>query len=77
MTKTAELVFKEVLDLPYSERLQIADQLAENLAMDTPDEILKSQIDEVRLRIAEVDSGKVKLMDGQTVLKSVRDRIGQ
>lgn len=72
MTQAVADILQEVEHLSPPERAELADRLIETLADDIPPEIERAQFDEVRRRIAEVDSGEVALLPGEQALEQVR-----
>ena len=72
MTQAVAQILHEVERLSASERAELADCLVESLARDIPPEIERAQIEEVRRRIAEVESGEVVLIPGEQALDQVR-----
>lgn len=72
MTQAVANILQEVEHLSHPERAELADRLIEALADDIPPEIERAQIDEVRRRIAQVDSGEVALVSGEQALEQVR-----
>jgi putative addiction module component (TIGR02574 family) len=68
----AEKLYQDALNLPPDKRAELTDLLVESLAEDVPPAIAKAQIDEVRRRIAEVESGEVALIPGDEALARVR-----
>jgi putative addiction module component (TIGR02574 family) len=72
MTRPAEDILKEALELPEVDRDLIADSLWRSI--DRPAESVLSEewSAEIERRIAEIDSGKVKLVPGEEVLAQLR-----
>ena len=68
----AERLYREALNLPPEKRAELSDLLIESLAQDVPADVAKAQIEEVRRRIAQVDSGEVALIPGDEALARVR-----
>ena len=75
MTQALAQIWKEAGQLSAPERAELAEKLVESLAHDIPPDIGEAQISEVRRRIAEVESGTVKLIPGEEVLASVRQLV--
>jgi putative addiction module component (TIGR02574 family) len=72
MTQSVSQILAEVEQLSPGERADLTDRLVETLAHDTAPEIERSQIEEVRRRIVEVESGEVALISGEQALEQVR-----
>lgn len=72
MTQAVAHILAEVERLTPPERADLADRLVESLAGNVPPEIERAQIDEVRRRIAQVESGEVVLIPGDQALEQVR-----
>jgi putative addiction module component len=68
----AEKLYQDALNLPAAKRAELTDLLIESLAQDIPPGIAKAQIEEVRRRIAQVESGEVALIPGDEALARVR-----
>lgn len=68
--KTQELI-AQINDLPIDQRAEIASQILQGLNAPDP-EIEKAWMDEVDRRMAEVDSGKVKMIPGEEVMKRLK-----
>lgn len=72
MTATEKL-YQDVLALPAEARVELTERLVASLAVDVPAEIQRTHIDEVRERIAQVESGEVELIPGDEALARVRN----
>jgi putative addiction module component (TIGR02574 family) len=72
MTEAVTHILAEVERLSPPERADLADRLVERLAQSIPPEIERAQMDEVRRRITEVESGKVRVIPGEQGLEEVR-----
>jgi hypothetical protein len=72
MTEAVAQILAEVARLSPPERADLADRLAETLADSIPPEIERAQIDVVRRRIAQVESGEVRLIPGEEAIEQVR-----
>lgn len=72
MTQAVAHILSEVEHLSPPERADLADRLVEKLTHSIPPEIERAQIEEVRRRIAQVDSGETTLIPGEKVLEEVR-----
>jgi hypothetical protein len=69
---TAEKLYQDALALPSETRVALTERLVASLAHDVPSEIQRAHIDEVRKRIAQVESGEVELIPGDKALADVR-----
>jgi putative addiction module component (TIGR02574 family) len=69
---TSEEIFRDAVALPHEERAELAERLIASLVEDISPEITSAQLDEVRRRIAQVESGEVALIPGDEVLARVR-----
>ncbi|MGZ8900717.1 MAG: addiction module protein [Limisphaerales bacterium] len=72
MTEAVAQILAEIQRLPPPDRADIADNIVETLFESIPPEVERAQIDEVRRRIAEVESGVVRLIPGEQALDEVR-----
>ena len=72
MTQAVAQILAEVEQLSQPERAELADRLVERLVDSIPPEIERAQIEEVRRRIAQVESGEVALIPDDQVLEQVR-----
>lgn len=70
---TAEKIYQDALALPAETRVELTERLVASLADDVPAEIQCAHIDEVRRRIAQVESGEVELIPGDEALVRVRN----
>ena len=69
---TAEKLYQHALALPSETRVALTERLVASLADDVPAEIQRAHIDEVRKRIAQVESGEVRLIPGDEASALVR-----
>ncbi|MEK6283106.1 MAG: addiction module protein [Acidobacteriota bacterium] len=69
---TSEEIFRDAVALPPDERADLTERLVSSLVDDIPAEITRAQLEEVRRRIAQVESGEVALIPGDEVLARVR-----
>jgi len=72
MPLTAEKLYEDALSLSSEARAHLAERLVFSLAEGIPPAIEKEHLAEVRRRMAEVDSGAVKLIPGGQVLAKGR-----
>jgi putative addiction module component (TIGR02574 family) len=69
---TFEEIFREAMTLSPEVRADLAERLISSLAEDVSPEITSAQMDEVKRRIAQVESGKAQLIPGDEVLARAR-----
>ena len=74
MFRETERVFEQALELPAADRHRLADRLYESLP---EDEIAEAWLDEAVRRKAAWDSGQVTGIDGNEVIRGLRDRAQQ
>ncbi len=74
MFREVETIIQEGLQLPPEERLQIAERLYESVP---GDEIMRSWLGEAERRKAAWDSGSVEGIDGNEVIRGLRERANQ
>ncbi len=77
--KDVDSIIKEALELPSAERGRIAARLIESLDDASPpsrcsDDELASKINQ---RIAEIDAGTAKLVDGKQAIQEIRSELGK
>jgi putative addiction module component (TIGR02574 family) len=72
MTQAVAQILAEVEQLSPPERAELADRLLETLGNTIPPEIERKQLEEVRRRIAQVESGEVTRIPGEQGLEQVR-----
>jgi putative addiction module component (TIGR02574 family) len=75
MTKDAERLLHEALDLPESERAELAAQLLATLDGPADADVDEAWAAEVERRCADLDAGRVATMDWETVRKSIEKDI--
>ena len=75
MTQAVAHILQEVVSLSASERAELADRLVKTLGHDIPPEIERAQLDEVRRRIAEAESGAATLIPGEQAFAEVRKMV--
>jgi len=74
MTAVAKKVFNEALALPADARVSLVEKLIASLNLPTQPEIDKLWAEEAERRIEQIDSGKVKLVDGKKVFARIRKK---
>ncbi|HET9766745.1 MAG TPA: addiction module protein [Thermoanaerobaculia bacterium] len=78
MTKTAEALLRDALDLDEQERAEMAVALLESLEPSVNEaEIEQAWHEEVRRRIAAVDSGQAELIPWEEVRKQLFARLNE
>lgn len=74
---TTEEIFRDAVALPTDTRAELTERLIASLAQDISPEITNAQLAEVRLRIAQVESGEAKLVPGDETLARVRSLLAK
>lgn len=77
MTQVLAEILKEVDQLSAPEKAELANHLAERLGGEIPPEIEHAQLDVVKRRIAEVESGEIELISGEVASARVLQAISQ
>jgi hypothetical protein len=77
MTEAIAHLLDEVERLSASERVELADHLAERLVRDISPEIEQAQLEQVRHRIAQVERGEVELIPGAQAMEQVRKSLSE
>ena len=72
MTQAVAHILPEVERLSLDERAELTDRLVESLARNVPPDIERAHLEEVRRRMAQVESGEVSLIPGDEALTEVR-----
>ena len=72
MKQNVARVLSEAEQLSMAEREELTDLLVEGLVRDVAPEVQLAHISEVRRRIAEVESGRTRIIPGEAALKQVR-----
>lgn len=72
MTQAVAHILEAIGNLSAPERAELADRLIESLACEIPPDIERAHLDEVRRRIAEVESGVVTMVPGDEVMAKAR-----
>ena len=75
--RMSQRVYEDALKLPASQRAELTGLLIESLAQDVPAHVAQAQIEEVRRRIAQVESGEAALIPGDEALARVRKLVEQ
>ena len=74
MPKTFKRITNEALSLPRASRARLLDRLLESLRSKKRREIDEAWVDEVKRRMHELETGKVKSIPGEKVLREARRR---
>ena len=74
---TADKLYEDAMTLPGKMRVELTERLVASLADDVPVEVQRAHIDEVRKRIAQVESGEVELIPGDEALAHVRKLLSE
>jgi putative addiction module component (TIGR02574 family) len=80
MSLPLERLEAAALELPRSERARLAQRLLESLddeAVEDPAEVEKAWEEELRRRVAELDSGSAELIPAEQVFADLRARKGR
>jgi putative addiction module component (TIGR02574 family) len=75
MTTRAERLYKDALDLPINDRMQLIDKLLQNTNLPSQLELDQVWSNEVERRYREVENGIVELIPGEEVLKKVKSKL--
>jgi putative addiction module component (TIGR02574 family) len=67
MTPLASQVYEAAMALPEEERAELASRLLDSLPRDTPSQLHSAWGDELRRRLAQVDSGEVTPLSWEEV----------
>lgn len=77
MTRKISDIVAEASQLPYGERAELIEHLIIANAKDIDPEIEKTWGDEAMRRLAEIESGKEKLIPGEEVMARARKMLGR
>ncbi len=72
MTEAVAHILSEVEQLSVSERVELTDRLVESLASESQTSVKRAQLEEVRRRVTQAESGEVTLIPGTQVLEEIR-----
>lgn len=75
MSAAINSIFLEALRLTVLDRASLAEKIVESLETDIPEEIEASHLAVVRRRMDEVAGGKVTLVDGESVIARMREKL--
>jgi putative addiction module component (TIGR02574 family) len=74
---TFEEIFREAMTLSPEVRAELAERLISSLAEHVPPDITSEEMDEVKRRIAQVESGETQLIPGDEVLARARRSLAE
>jgi len=72
VTDAAKKLLEEALKLPPDERALLGAEILDSVHDEPPEEVEAAWRDEIKRRIAEIESGQVELLDGEAVLRELR-----
>lgn len=75
MSAAVNSIFQEALHLTVLDRASLAEKIVESLETDIPEEIEASHLALVRRRIHEVTEGGMTLLDGESVMARMREKL--
>ena len=75
MTVLAQKLADEALLLPREDRAELVEKLLQSLNVPTQTEIDRLWIEEAEKRVKDYEEGKIKSIDGEEVIKEIRDRL--
>jgi len=74
MSDLARKFMEEALLLPREDRAELVEQLLQSLNIPTQEEIDRLWIEEAEKRVREYEEGKIKSLDGEQVLREIRNK---
>jgi putative addiction module component (TIGR02574 family) len=77
MQATEPDVFDDALALPLEQRARLVDILLSSLNPSTSAEIYRQWKDEAERRVAEIESGEARLVDGEDAFRRLRAKHGR
>jgi putative addiction module component (TIGR02574 family) len=77
MTPTTDQLYQAAMALPEDERAELAGRLLDSLAPDTPSQLHPAWREELRRRLAQVDSGEVNPVPWSEVKRSAWEALDQ
>ena len=77
MIALAEKVYKEALDLPTDDRLELIDRLLHSTNLPTREDIDKAWSREVAARSDRLDNGTAKLIPGEEVFTKIKSQFSK
>jgi putative addiction module component (TIGR02574 family) len=72
MATATDRVFEDALSLPADERLHLVERLLTSLNLPVDKEIDRLWAEEAQRRVAQIESGQVKLVPGEDVFARIR-----
>lgn len=77
MVVTVEQLMEQALALPQEARLALAELLVASASQPPDPEVERKQLEEIRRRLQEVESGQVELVPAEMVLREVREAVAR
>jgi len=74
MSELAKKFIEEALLLPREDRAELVEELLQSLNIPTQEEIDRLWADEAEKRVSDYEQGKIKSLDGEQVLKEIRNK---
>jgi putative addiction module component (TIGR02574 family) len=74
MSDLAKKFIEEALLLPNEDRAELVEHLLKSLNIPAKEEIDKLWAEEVEKRVREYEQGKIKVLDGEQVIKEIRNK---
>ena len=74
MITVADKVYDKALSLPANDRIGLVERLLSSLNLPTQPDVDKLWADEAERRVAQIDSGEVELIPGETIFERIRKR---
>lgn len=75
MSNLANKIVEQALLLPRDDRAELVEKLLQSLNTPLQEEMDKLWAEEAEKRVKEVEEGKVKVLDGEQVIKEVKTRL--
>ena len=77
MSELARKFANEILLLPREDRAELIHTLLESLNVPFQKDIYDALAEEAERRVKEYENGKIKALDGEQVIKEIRNRISR
>ncbi len=77
MSELARKFANEILLLPREDRAELIHTLLESLNVPFQKDIYDAWAEEAERRVKEYENGKIKALDGEQVIKEIRNRISR
>jgi putative addiction module component (TIGR02574 family) len=74
MSNLAEKFMEEALMLPLEERAELVDKLLQSLNVPTQSEVDRLWMEEVEKRVSDYESKRVDALNGENVIKEIRNQ---